>query len=97
MKVELEAALTRRKADAKAWSAWRSISGSFNCITLNPNQFDALRAFNRSASLRAADAGHLFVFERTLEALPDLLLLTFDDEMAKAANRMGMPINSRSA
>jgi len=97
MKVEAEAALTRRKADTRAWSAWRSLSGNFNLGTLNPDQFDALRAFNRSASLRASDAGHLFVFDKMLDALPDLQLLTFDTEMTAAANRMGMPVHPRCA
>jgi hypothetical protein len=52
----------------------------------------SLRVFNRSLGLRAADAGHLYVFDQALRALPDLRLFTFDREMREAAQRLSYPV-----
>jgi hypothetical protein len=40
--------------------------------------------------LRAADAGHLFVMEHCAAGLENLVLVTFDSEMTKAAERRGL-------
>ncbi|MBU0679369.1 MAG: type II toxin-antitoxin system VapC family toxin [Verrucomicrobia bacterium] len=90
LRVEAEAALSRRKADAVAWRAWRSLSEGIQFVSLNADQLPTLCAFNRGIGLRAADAGHLFVCDRLMKHVPDLKLLTFDREMLEAATRLGL-------
>jgi len=43
--------------------------------------------------LRAADAGHLFVFDRLFTEFPSLVLLTLDKELALAARNIGLPLH----
>lgn len=93
--LEAEAALSRRKADARSWQNLRTLSGQFRLVSLSPAQFDALRAFNRPLALRAADAAHLFVCERLLGSVPELRLITFDREQAAASARLSLPLYRR--
>lgn len=90
--VEAEAALIRQKADADAWTEWNRVSRSLTLVELNPREQGALRAFNRGLGLRAADAGHLFLFDRLARELDQLQLLTFDREMIQAAKDFSMPM-----
>lgn len=90
--LETEAALSRRKARAEAWSQWAHLSASLTLIDLNSARWDALRAFNRGLGLRAVDAAHLFIFERASTAIPGLQLVTFDQEMSVAADRLGLTV-----
>jgi hypothetical protein len=60
-------------------------------LDLEPALWPQLRAFNRPLKLRAADAGHLFVFDRALTALPGIELVTFDQELVQAAATLGVP------
>jgi len=46
--------------------------------------------------LRAADAAHLFLFDRLVIRLPELRLLTFDKEMAQAAHSLALPLDDGS-
>jgi hypothetical protein len=91
MQVEAEAALTRRRATPVAWSEWRQLAASIHWLELNESSLPALCAFNRPLRLRAADAGHLFVFDRAITVVPELHLVTFNDEMTKAAQTLGLP------
>jgi hypothetical protein len=97
MRVETEAALTRRRAAPSAWKNWHLLKSELCWVELQPDQTDTLCAFNRAIGLRAADVGHLFVFDRLFSELPDLLLLTLDAEMATAARRIGLPLHPASA
>lgn len=90
--VETEAALARRRAPATAWANWRTMSMHLTCLDLEAALWSALRAFNRPLRLRASDAGHLFVFDRAISAVPGLCLLTLDTEMARAARGIGLPL-----
>ena len=94
MRVEAEAALVRRKADAVTWRNWRSLERSFTWLDFIDLEIPELCAFNRQLGLRAADAGHLFVFEKATAALPEIQLVTFDKEMAAAARLLGLSIHS---
>jgi predicted nucleic acid-binding protein len=94
--IETDAALVRQKADSTAWAAWRQISNEFTLCELDSPRLAELRAFNRSLGLRAADAAHLFLFDQLATRLPDLILLTFDKEMAQAAGRLTLPMHPRS-
>lgn len=88
--IEAEAALVRQKADADAWEEWSRVARSLNLIELNPQDHAALRAFNRGLGLRAADAGHLFLFDRLAWEIDGLQLVTFDREMREAAGNLAM-------
>jgi uncharacterized protein with PIN domain len=90
--LETEAALTRQRADVDAWRNWRSLEPQFSITDFDTDQSAALRAFNRSIGLRAMDAAHLFVFDRLLSSLSDLLLVSFDREMIRAAHALGLPV-----
>lgn len=72
------------------------LKGEVSWVDLQPDQTNTLCAFNRALGLRAADAGHLFVFDRLFSELPDLELLTLDAEMAAAARRIGLPLHPAS-
>lgn len=90
LSVEVEAALARRRASAASWQRWRTLHQAIRYLDLDAAAYDALNAFNRGLRLRAANAGHLFVFERASAVLPGLALLTFDAEMSAAAERLSM-------
>ncbi len=92
MRVEVEAALGRRRADSASWNNWRLSSDTFHFIDFNREHLDALCAFNRSLTLRAADAAHLYLFDRVLHAVPDLQLITFDHEMRESARHLRLPL-----
>ena len=90
--MEAEAALVRQKADADAWAEWSRVARSLTLVELDSRDHGALRAFNRGLGLRAADAGHLFLFDRLGRELDGLQLATFDREMTEAAKELAMPI-----
>ena len=92
MQVEAEAALARRHAPASAWAEWRKLAAQFSWLEMGESMLPQLCAFNRALRLRAADAGHLFVFDRAFTVLPDLQLVTFDKEMLAAAHSLGLSI-----
>lgn len=91
LSVEAEAALGRRRAHPEAWAQWRSLAASINWLDLDPEAWDQLRSFNRPLRLRAADAGHLFIFDRAISVIPEMVLVNFDRELAEAADLLGLP------
>jgi predicted nucleic acid-binding protein len=91
MQVETEAALTRRRAKPRAWSEWRRLAASIHWLELSESSLPAVCTFNRALRLRAADAGHLFVFDRALSVVPELHLVSHDREMVDAAGHLGLP------
>jgi predicted nucleic acid-binding protein len=90
--VEVEAALGRRRANPATWANWRAMSASIGWLDLDHGSLPQLCAFNRALRLRAADAGHLFVFERAVSVMPALQLVTFDSEIAAAARNLSLPL-----
>ena len=92
LEVEVEAALSRRRAPAAVWAGWRSMHPHVRWIDCLPETWPQLRAFNRPLRLRAADAAHLFVFDRLCSALPEVRLVCFDDEIRKAARSLGLDV-----
>lgn len=92
LQVETEAALTRRRAAPAAWAEWRQISASIHWLELGESLLPALCAFNRPLRLRAADAGHLFVFDRAITVVPELRLVSYDNEMTTAAGQLSLPV-----
>ncbi len=94
--VETEAALVRRKASPLTWRNWRILKGKIRWLESSKDLSQDICRFNREIGLRAADAGHLFIFERTAVVIEDLTLVTFDKEMSKAADELGFTIFSPS-
>jgi predicted nucleic acid-binding protein len=92
MQVEAEAALGRRRASTEAWAQWRTLANSMQWLEMEPSLWPQLCAFNRPLRLRAADAGHLFVYDRAMTVVPGLRLATFDDEMIEAAEALALPL-----
>lgn len=92
LRVEAEAALSRRKGNAAAWNLWRSIESAIHWVEPDGEWLEHLKAFNRGVGLRAADAGHLYVMERCGGSIPDLVLVTFDVEMTAAAGKRGVSV-----
>ncbi len=91
LKVEVEAALSRRMGSPGAWENWSRIERALKWVTLPDSEFPSLCAFNRSLRLRSADAGHLYVMERCARVCSGLTLATFDDELHAAAKSLGLP------
>ena len=88
MRVETEAALIRRRADAVTWRDWRSLQRSFTWLGFPESMTVEVCSFNRELGLRAADAGHLFVLEKAAAVVPEIQLVTFDKEMTSAAKSL---------
>lgn len=89
MQVETEAALARRQARERDWKSWTEIRALFQWVHLPPNEWAEIQKYNRSWRLRAADAAHLYAFRRVFSILPDLRLVTFDDEQRALASKKG--------
>ena len=89
MQVETEAALVRREAGEKDWKNWAEIRSLFQWIHLPAGEWPEIQKSNRTWRLRAADAAHLYAFRRISSILPDLRLVTFDDEQRSLAGKKG--------
>ena len=90
--LEAEAAPGRRRANSEAWQEWRSIASVIHWLDLASADWDEVCAFNRPLRLRAADAGHVFVFDRAAGVVPGLKLVCFDQEMNAAASNLNLPL-----
>jgi predicted nucleic acid-binding protein len=93
LQVEVDAALIRRRADASIWRTWREMESRFDWSLLDQTDVSRLRSMNRGLGLRAADAGHVFVFERLCAEFPELHLVSFDQEMVAAARSLGFAVH----
>jgi len=89
MQVETEAALARRQARERDWKSWVEIRGLFQWVHLPLHEWPEIQKQNRSWCLRAADAAHLYAYRRVASILPDLHLVTFDEEQRSLASRKG--------
>ena len=89
MQMETEAALARRQARDRDWKSWADLRGLFQWIHLPPGEWPEIQKLNRSWRLRAADAAHLYAFQRVSALLPHLRLVTFDEEQRALALKKG--------
>ena len=90
--VETEAALSRRKAPAIAWRNWHQMASVFSWLDLGEQHYAQLRAFNRPLKLRAADAGHLYIFHLATNVVPSMKLVCFDQELRRATKTLGLEL-----
>jgi predicted nucleic acid-binding protein len=91
-RVEVEAALIRRKVAPQCWSEWRGLDSKVRWLHAPTDFIDQICQFNRALGLRAADAGQLLVFERATRAIEELKLGTFAREMHAAASRLQLSV-----
>jgi predicted nucleic acid-binding protein len=91
--LEAEAALIRQQADAFTWRQWNKVAQSLTLVELPSEDRNALRAFNRGIGLRAADAGHLFMFDRLSRHIDGIQLITFDREMILEAQKLHVELH----
>jgi len=89
MQVETEAALARRHARERDWRSWTELRGLFQWVHLPSGEWPEIQKLNRIWRLRAADAAHLYAFRRVSAILPELRLVTFDDEQRSLASKQG--------
>ena len=89
MQMETEAALARQQARERDWKKWSEIRALFQWIHLPTGEWPEIQKWNRSWRLRAADAAHLYAFRRVSAILPDLYLVSFDDEQRSLASKKG--------
>jgi len=92
--LEVDAALIRRKAVPETFKFWRELQRSLRLLSFASADLRELRRMNMDVGLRAADAGHLFVFEQLSHRIPNLALVSFDREMVEAAYRLGLFVHS---
>ena len=92
LQVETEAALSRRKAPAVVWRRWADVAASFSWLDLSEQTYPQLRAFNRPLKLRAADAGHLYIFQTAAQVVPGLKFVCFDVELRRATKLVGLEL-----
>ena len=85
--IETEAALSRRKARSFQWEKWSEISKLFQWVHLPQNEWADIRKQNRDWMLRATDAAHLYAFSRISRILPEIRLVTFDEEQRALATK----------
>ena len=96
LKVEAESALGRRGATALQWAELAKQLAALRFEHIPQEELSRLCSQNREWRLRAADAGHLFCFTRVAAVIPDVQLVTFDDEMLAVARRLALPLWSPS-
>lgn len=91
--VEVDAALIRRKAGSLIWQDWKKIQLELRMYSIQNEDLRNLRTLNRGMGLRAADAGHLFLYYSLVQRFFELELITFDREMIEAASRLRLPLH----
>ncbi len=91
--LEVDAALIRRKALPEIFKIWRELQRGLRLLSLASADLRELRRMNMDIGLRAADAGHLFVFEQLSARVPNVTLVSFDKEMVEAAHRLGLSVH----
>jgi hypothetical protein len=90
--VEASAGLSRRRATPSQWKMLDDILGCVHFADLSPQDMSSLCRFNREWALRAADAGHLFVFKQLSILLPDIEMICFDREVSAVAQKLRLPL-----
>lgn len=92
LRVETEAALIRRNAAPDQWKHMDELLVRVEMVDLSPVDLDPVCRANRQWRLRASDAGHLHCFRRAAYVMPDLQLVSFDEEMLAVARASGLQI-----
>lgn len=94
--VELAAGCARRRANARQRATADHFLARAFWHELLPSDYSAVAARNETWRLRAADAGHLFAFQRLARVDPMITLVCFDRELTAAARAEKLRVWSRS-
>lgn len=89
---EATAGAVRRRATPGQWSMLEELLADIRFVDLEGDGIVGLCAMNRDWGLRAADAGHVYVFKTMADFTPDLKMVCFDREMRGVVKRMGLPL-----
>lgn len=92
MRVEAEAALLRRQLLGNTQAALNEICSAIHFVASPSGWTQELCRFNRPLRLRTEDAGHAYMMSICAESVPDLQMVTFDEEMKQAAALMSLPL-----
>ncbi len=90
--VEASAGLARRRASPGQWKLLDDILADIRYVDMPSGDVKALCRANREWALRAADAGHLYVFKKALLIMPDIELICFDRELCAIAKKQRLPL-----
>jgi predicted nucleic acid-binding protein len=90
--VEAVSGLARRGARPGQWDKLQEVLDDIRFVDISPSDVHSLCRENRDWELRAADAGHLHVFRKMGQVMPDLELVSFDREMKAVAKRLGLAL-----
>jgi predicted nucleic acid-binding protein len=92
MRVEAEAGLHRRQASESRFHALARHLRDIRWLTIARADHAAIGELNRRHRLRAADAGHLYCLMRATQTIPDIQLISFDQELTTAARAEGLRV-----
>jgi hypothetical protein len=92
LEVEAVAGATRRRASPAQWSLLEQYLSQIRLIDLEKEKIPDLCAHNREWGLRAADAGHVYVFKEVTPYMPHLEMVCFDREIRTVVWRLGFLI-----
>lgn len=88
--VEATAGAIRRRANSAQWALLEEILAGIRYVDLEPDEVDKLCRINREWGLRAADAGHVYVFKKVTGMISDLEMVCFDREMRSVVKRLDL-------
>lgn len=92
IRVEAAAALSRRRSTEEGWKRLADLLAGLIFMDLPTAEFDAVCLANRRWRLRASDAAHLHCFRRAAYAMPDLHLVSLDEEMLAVARASALHV-----
>jgi hypothetical protein len=90
--VEATSGAIRRRASSSQWACLEELLAGIQYVDLEAEEVPSLCRANRDWGLRAADAGHVYVFKKISAMIPDLELVCFDREMRVVVKRLHLPL-----
>ena len=90
--MEAWSGVLRRRGNTDQEIACRQALSAFVWVNFARTKSVDLLALNKKHRLRAADAGHFFCLKELSRGVEDLVLVSFDLEMVKAARNEGLAV-----
>jgi predicted nucleic acid-binding protein len=92
IRIEAHSALVRRGGKAQDLRHLQEILDQFEFLSIDPEEYPALKKILDRHKLRSADAGHLYCLLKAGKLLSGLSFVCFDEELVKAARTEGIPV-----
>jgi len=92
LEVEAWSGMVRRGGNAEQKAACRKALSGLVWVNFPRTKTEELLRLNAKHGLRAGDGGHLFCFKELSGGVEGLTLVSFDQEMVKAAKREGLSV-----